>query len=159
MDILLFGWRWCKWNIINWLCQPIWGLHGQPTVNFFHLVGLSVSAKQLKDIIYIPWGGRNQDLAQGCTIVSFDSIPSLISNCLKSPLELREGFGDWIKPISCNPEMQDPRRRCVQEPHRVLLGVVTCCNKSFLLPLFDLFMDIDSTCTKRWTQFSGDKSM
>ena len=54
--------------------------------------GVSVSAKQLKDIVmYIPWGG-NRTLPQGCTIVSFDCfslisypLPSLISICLNLP--------------------------------------------------------------------------
>ena len=40
--------------------QPVWGLHagGEHAVNFFHMVGVLVSAKQLKDmaqdIIYSP---------------------------------------------------------------------------------------------------------
>ena len=43
--------------------QLVWGLRacGQHTVNFFHLVGVLVSAQRLKvmahEIIYSPWGG------------------------------------------------------------------------------------------------------
>ena len=52
MDILLIGWWWGNQESTSstfWF-QPVWGLRacGQQTVNFFHLVGVSVSAKQLK---------------------------------------------------------------------------------------------------------------
>ena len=55
VDILLIGWWGSKWALASstfWF-QPVWGLHacGQQTVNFSHLVGVSVSAKQLKDIV------------------------------------------------------------------------------------------------------------
>ena len=55
VDILLIGWWGGKWESVSstfWL-QPVWDLHacGQRTVNFSHLVGISVSAKQLKDIV------------------------------------------------------------------------------------------------------------
>ena len=55
--------RWLGINIINLWFQPVWVLHacGQHAVNFFHLGGLSGSAKQLKDvaqnIFYSPWRG------------------------------------------------------------------------------------------------------
>ena len=51
------------------------------SINFSHLVRVSVSAKQLKDIVmYIPWGGTRSP-PQGCTIFSFDwsSFPWLAS--------------------------------------------------------------------------------
>ena len=53
MDILLIGWWDGKWESaspIFWF-QLVRGLCGQQTVNFSHLEGVSVSAKQLKDIV------------------------------------------------------------------------------------------------------------
>ena len=52
VDILLIGWWWGIWESTSstfWF-QLVRGLHawGSHTVNFFHLVGTSVSAKQLK---------------------------------------------------------------------------------------------------------------
>ena len=97
MSILLIDWWWSKWesaSLTFWF-QLVWGLvlmgNIEYTVNFSHLVGVSISAKELKDIVkYIPWGGTRAP-TQGCTIVSFDcscfdsaSPPSLISNCLNS---------------------------------------------------------------------------
>ena len=54
MDVLLTGW----WGGNQESASPArqflvpWGLHvyGQFATNFFHLVGVSVSAKQLKDL-------------------------------------------------------------------------------------------------------------
>ena len=65
MDILLIGWWWGNQESTSstfWF-QPVWGprVRGQHTVNFFHLMGLSVSAKQLKghgsEYYLSPWGG------------------------------------------------------------------------------------------------------
>ena len=59
MDILLIGWWEGKWELASstfWF-QQVWGLNacGQHTINFSHLVGILVSAKQLKDtVMYIP---------------------------------------------------------------------------------------------------------
>ena len=55
MVVLWIGWWWGKWvsaSLTFWF-QLVWGLCacGQHTVNFSHLVRVSVSAKQLKDII------------------------------------------------------------------------------------------------------------
>ena len=52
MDILLIDWWWRNrgsTSLTFWF-QPVWGLRacGQHAVNFFYLVGVSVSAKQLK---------------------------------------------------------------------------------------------------------------
>ena len=123
VDFLLIGWWWGKWESASstfWF-QPVWGLHadGQHTANFSHLVGgfISVSAKQLKDtVLCIPWGGT-RTLTQGCTIVSWLLLPCL---CIPSlpwleavwtcPLELREGLGDWMKPMFCSQEMGDTER-------------------------------------------------
>ena len=50
---------------------------GQHTVNFSHLVEVSVSVKQLKDIVmYIPWGGT-RTLSQGYSVVSWLFLPCL----------------------------------------------------------------------------------
>ena len=54
VDILLIGWWGGKWASASstWF-QLVWGLHacGQHVVNFSHLEVVSVSAKQLKDIV------------------------------------------------------------------------------------------------------------
>ena len=85
---------WCQvvlWSVVLEVIEPsLW--------NIFHLVGISVSAKQLKDIVMCtPWGGI-RTLPQGCTVVSWLFYPCL---CIPSlpwsatvwtcPLELREG--------------------------------------------------------------------
>ena len=53
MDTLLIGWWWGDWASTSrtlWF-QPVWGLCvcGRHLVNFLHLWGVSVSAKQLKE--------------------------------------------------------------------------------------------------------------
>ena len=56
VDILLMGWWGGKWESASstfWF-QPVWGLllvGRQHTVNFSHLVRVSVPAKQLKDTV------------------------------------------------------------------------------------------------------------
>ena len=57
----LIDWWWCKWESVSstFCFQQIWGfcVCGQHLVNFSHLVGSSVSAKQFKDIAMCgPWG-------------------------------------------------------------------------------------------------------
>lgn len=51
MDILLTGWCWGKWESASSILsvQPVWDLFagGQDTVNFSHLMEVSVSVKQL----------------------------------------------------------------------------------------------------------------
>ena len=52
VDTLLISWWWGNWESASstfWF-QPVWGLHAcrQHTVKFSHMVGISVSAKQLK---------------------------------------------------------------------------------------------------------------
>ena len=127
MNILLIGW-WCsKWeSATSTFCfQVIWRLQAseQHTGNFSHLVGVSVSAQQLKNsVVCVPWW-ETRTLPQGCTSVSWlffpgFCIPSLpwlatLWTCL---LELREVCGSWMKAISCN-----HKGFCAQEPHRVLL--------------------------------------
>ena len=63
-DILLIGCCWgCEFQLSVFRLQTVWGPSacGQHAVNFFHLVGVLMSAKQLKDmtqnIIYSPRGG------------------------------------------------------------------------------------------------------
>ena len=55
VDILLIGWWGDKWESASSIFrfQPVWVLRacGQHAVNLSHLVGVSVSAKQLKDIV------------------------------------------------------------------------------------------------------------
>ena len=74
--------------------QPVRGLCacGQHAVNFFHLVGVLISAKQLKDIVLcIPLGGT-KTLPQAallflvCPCLSLHLLPSLISTCLNLPV-------------------------------------------------------------------------
>lgn len=56
-----------------------------PNVNFSHQVGISVSAKQFKDIaVFIPWWGT-RTMPQGCIIVSFD-CSSQVSHTLPSSI-------------------------------------------------------------------------
>ena len=117
MDILLTGCWWGKLELASsvfWF-QPVWGLHAsvQHTVNFFYLVGTSLSAKLLKVVVMtIPQSsldGGTRTLPQGCTVVSWLflsclCIPSLLwlATVWTCPWELREGHGGWMKPISCN---------------------------------------------------------
>ena len=101
VGILLIGWWWGNQesaSSIFWF-QPsrVFVLVGR-VVNFSHLVGISVCAKQLKDIVMcIPWGGT-RTLPQGCVIVSWlllpcllFPLPSLINNCLNLP------FGSQVR--------------------------------------------------------------
>ena len=127
-DILLIGWWWGKWewaSLTFWF-QLVWGLCacGQHTVNFFHLMGASVSAKQLNDIVMcIPWGGT-RTLPQSCATVSWLLPPCLHILSLPwwtivwtCPLEHKEGHGSWMKLISCNQEMGDTERLlCPEAP-------------------------------------------
>ena len=121
MDILLTGWWWDKWESASstfWF-QPVWGVCacGQHVVNFSHLVEVSVSVKQLKDnVMCIPWGGT-RTLPRGCTLVSWLLFPYLhipplpqLATVWIFSLELREGHGGCMKPISCNQEMGDTER-------------------------------------------------
>ena len=115
MDILLIGW-WSgnreSASSTFWF-QQVWGLCpcGQQTVSFSYLVGVSVCAKHLKEtVLCIPWGGT-RTLPQGCPVASQLLLPCLCTPSLSwlatvwtCPLELREGQGGWIKPISCKQE-------------------------------------------------------
>ena len=52
-------------------------------------------------------------------------------------LELREGQGSWMKPISYKQEMGDTERIWILESHRVLLGVndVMCWAEHGIFPV------------------------
>ena len=100
----------------------------QHTVNFSHLVEVSVSAKYLKDTAVCPawWGTRT--LPQGCTIVCLDSLflPSLCiltfpnQQMLKSaPWNSRRiAYGGWMKPILCNQRNEGHWKACVHRSHK-----------------------------------------
>ena len=67
VDFPLIDWWWGNWesgSLTFWF-QQVWDLHasGWHTINFFHLVGVSVSAIQrtAQNTIYSPWG-RTKDL-------------------------------------------------------------------------------------------------
>ena len=123
-DFLLIGWWWGSRVVLQESCA-------QPEVAILHLGGGFSSAEELKDIvIYIPWGGT-RTLPRGCTIVSWlllpcFCIPSLpwLATVWICPLELREGQGGWMKPISYKQEAGDTERKAFVPggPHRVLLG-------------------------------------
>ena len=70
VDIILTGWWWGKWKSGSLTILLVRGLPscGQHTVNFSRLEGVSVSTKQLKEIVIVFLGA----LPQGCSILSFD---------------------------------------------------------------------------------------
>ena len=102
------------------------------TANFSHLEGVSVSAKQLKDIVVcIPWWGT-RTLLHSYTIVFLDyfslvsnPLPFIISNCLNPPVgtqgrswRLSEACSLWSK------RRGTQKGFCAQEPHGVLLCII-----------------------------------
>ena len=93
-DTLLIGWWWGKWESASstfWF-PPIWGLPawGQHTIDFSHLVGLSVSAEQLRYCYTgISLNGERGPCPEAAFLflltvppLSPQTLPSLISNCL-----------------------------------------------------------------------------
>ena len=91
---------WCSRNLAPSLKLPS-----------FTWVGALVPAEEFKDIVmYIPWGGT-RILPHDCTIVSWLLLPcccipslSWLTTVWIHPLELREGQGDWMRPISYKQE-------------------------------------------------------
>ena len=75
MGIFLIDWWWSKWESAS---STFWFQLAIYTVNFSHLVGVSVSAKELKDIVkYILWRGTKtlpQDFTISFDCSSFDSV-------------------------------------------------------------------------------------
>ena len=116
VNILLIGWWWSKWESASSNFSFQLGSSGLRIAchHWSSLIsptwGVSVSAKQLKDIVLCTlwWGART--LPQGCTIVSPDCLllpvshPSLpwLTIVWICTLELREGHGGWMKAVSCN---------------------------------------------------------
>ena len=111
-DFLLIGWWWGDRVVFQESCA-------QPEVTILHLGGGLGSAKELYNIVmYIPWGAI-RTLPQSCTIVSSLLLPCF---CIPSfpwlvtvwtcPLELREGQGDWMKPISYKQGTEDTEKIC-----------------------------------------------
>ena len=78
MANVLIHWWWGKREsgLPTLQFQLVWGLCacGKGTVNFSYLVGVSISARQLK--VCITWG-RIRTLPQSCAIVSWLLLPSL----------------------------------------------------------------------------------
>ena len=116
VDLLLIGWWGGKWESASstfWF-QPLWGLRacGQHTVNFSPHGGFGICRRAQSHCYVYPLRGVTRTLPWGCTIVSWLLLPCLcipslswlasVWTCL---LDLREGPGGWMKPISCNQEM------------------------------------------------------
>lgn len=79
-------------------------------------------------VVCISWEGP-RTLPRGCPRVSWLFFPCLCipsfpwsATVWISPLEPREGQGDWMKPISYRPKW-DTERICTCEPHRDTPGV------------------------------------
>ena len=110
---LLIVWWWGNQAVFQESCA-------QPEVTVLHL-GRDLSScrrTQRYFVMYIPWGGT-RTLPHGCTIVSWllllcFCVPSLPwkATVWICPLELREGQGGWMKPISYKLETGDPERIC-----------------------------------------------
>ena len=87
-DVFLVGCCGGDWESASsfWF-QPAWGLHacGQHTVNFFHLLEVSVSAKQLKEhgLEYCPHSLRKNEksltLFNGCSIIILACLAVFLS--------------------------------------------------------------------------------
>ena len=80
----------------------------------------------LKDVVMHISLSRNQD-SGGCTnlwLFLCFCIPSLpwLTTVWIYPLELREGQGCWMKPISYRQEMENTEQISTPEPNRVLLS-------------------------------------
>ena len=102
MDILLIGWWWGNWESASstfWF-QLVWGLCacGQHTVSFFLLVGVPVSAKQLKGrgseyYLYSPWRTKGLWLCFIAKVLLFCLallfFPHVLTSLMKSVLWLK----------------------------------------------------------------------
>ena len=84
----------------NWVTEQQEVLPGKPNTSSFGW-GFS-SIEELKYTVLCLLWGRTRMLPEGCSIfflaappLSLDPHPSLISNCLNLPLELRECRGGW----------------------------------------------------------------
>ena len=131
MGYLLINWWWGKResaSLTSWF-QPVWDLHacGQHTIHFSYLVGISVSAKWLKNIMCIPWW-RTKTLTQGWAIAPPLSLhPPFPSYQQFEPARWNSGKvmeAEW-SPLPVIKKWGTQNRFCVREPHRVLLGVTS----------------------------------
>ena len=133
VDIFLIGWWWGKWESASsaFSFQWVWGLPacGQHTINFSHLVEVSVSARQLKGIVLcIPWRGT-RSLPPGLHYCSW-----MFSPCLHIPslpflnicLNLFLGIHGWSwrlnEAYSVIKKWGTQKGFCAEEPHRILFG-------------------------------------
>ena len=133
--ILLTDWWWGNGGV--WESTPstfcfllIWGWHagGQHIVNFFLLVQVLVSAKQLKDmtqnIVCSSWGGTKGPWL--CFIDKLLFCLTCLCFCIFSLLWLNLLFGSWGIPrrlkLFYKQEAGDTRDLSLGRPHRVLLG-------------------------------------
>ena len=81
-------------------------------INISYLQRVSISAKQLKILFYVPVDG-NEDLApsqQCCFSLVLHPLPSLINNCLYLP--------PWN-----SGKVMETERLCAQESHQAFLGI------------------------------------
>ena len=125
--------RWVGVSIINLLVPTsLWSMFlWAPNLKFSHLGRVWVSTKQLSIVgivLCIPWG-RARTPPYSCSIVNWllllciyiCSLPFL-ARVWSCPLELREGHGNWMKPIAYNykkKKMRDTERFSAQESHKV----------------------------------------
>jgi len=77
------------------------------TFNFSHLVGVSVSAKQFKDIVCIPWW-ETRTLSQASTIVSFGcyfpvSVSGICLQCRRPRFDPWVGKSPWRRKWQATP--------------------------------------------------------
>ena len=104
-DFLLIGWWWGNRVMLSLKLPSSTS------------VGALVPTEELKGIVMCIPSGGTRILPQGCTIVSWllllcFCIPPLpwLATVWICPLELREGPGGWMKPISYKQEMGDMER-------------------------------------------------
>ena len=126
-------WWWGKQESVSstFRFQLVWGLHacGQHTTvncNFFHLEGVSVSAKQFRHCCVYPLMGKQDLVSLDCLSLVSTTLPSLINNGLNLPTGTQEGHGGWIKVISYNQRNGGHRKAlCPGAPGSTLFGIKT----------------------------------
>ena len=109
----LIGWWWGNRVVLQESCV-------QSDVTILHLGG---GSKTLLCICL--WvGTRTLEAVPTFDCFSSFCIPSLpwLAILCIHPLELREGQGGWMKPISYRQEMENTELFSTSEPHRVLLS-------------------------------------
>ena len=117
----LNGWWWGNRAVLQESCV-------QSEVIILHLGGGPVLYKNSKTLLCIFFLVGTRTLSQGCTTIWLFllcfCIPSLpwLAIVWIHPLELREGQGGWMKPISYRQETENTEQICTPEHHRVLLS-------------------------------------